>query len=346
MTTIRLAIVVLVTGLFVATLGAHPGSTTTVSIDLRAGNADVTIVSDAEALATKLEFVTQARATGAARDLSPASFSRLPQHLDLRFDGMPAPLSIAHIAVDANAQATIHLTGAVPSTARTLTWATPLVYGAYPVAVRANGHETLRWVQGRDTSETFALDAAGPRTFLRGVWLGFTHILPRGLDHMLFVVGLLLLSTRASQLLLQVSAFTLAHSLTLGLCLYGVVSLPSRIVEPLIALSVAYVGLENLVASRLRSWRVALVFAFGLLHGLGFAEALASLNLSREDFVATLVSFNVGVELGQLTVIAAAATLLYGGLRARREGWRRPVVRFASCAVGVMGLIWTVERLI
>jgi hydrogenase/urease accessory protein HupE len=91
------------------------------------------------------------------------------------------------------------------------------------------------------------------------------------------------------------------------LSLYGVFSLSPRVVEPLIALSVAYVGIENLMTSKLHPWRIAIVFAFGLLHGLGFAEALASLHLSRPEMLSTLISFNAGVEGGQLTVIAIAA---------------------------------------
>ena len=113
--------------------------------------------------------------------------------------------------------------------------------------------------------------------------LGFTHILPHGLDHILFVLGLFLLATNLRTLLLQVSAFTLAHSVTLGLALFEVVSVPAAIVEPLIALSIPYVAFENIVTTRLQPWRLLLVFGFGLLHGLGFAEVLASLKLQATN---------------------------------------------------------------
>ena len=126
---------------------------------------------------------------------------------------------------------------------------------------------------------------------------------------------------------------------------YGVISLPSRLIEPLIALSVAYVGIENLVTSDLKPWRIAIVFCFGLLHGMGFAEALANLHLDRSQFLTTLISFNVGVEAGQLTVIALAAVALALALRAH-AGWRRPATRLASAGIGVCGLIWMIERLI
>ena len=121
-----------------------------------------------------------------------------------------------------------------------------------------------------------------------------------GFDHILFVLGLFFLSTRTRQVLLQVSAFTIAHSITLGLTLYGVISMRAAIVEPLIALSVAYVGIENLMTTELKSWRIAVVFGFGLLHGMGFAEALANLQLARSQFLTTLVAFNVGVEAGRV----------------------------------------------
>jgi hypothetical protein len=109
-------------------------------------------------------------------------------------------------------------------------------------------------------------------------------------------------------------------------------------------LSVAYVGVENLFTSRLLPWRVVVVFAFGLLHGLGFAGAMSQLPYSHADLIGMLVSFNVGVELGQLTVIAAAALLMCAVL-ARHHAWQRPVAQLASAAVGVMGLLWTAQRL-
>ncbi len=142
------------------------------------------------------------------------------------------------------------------------------------------------------------------------LWLGYTHILPKGIDHILFVLGLFLLNVRLRPILIQVTAFTIAHSITLGLTMYGVVSLSPRIVEPLIAFSIAYVAIENLVTNEIKPWRLALVFSFGLLHGMGFAGVLKELGLPRNEFLPALLSFNLGVEGGQLTVIAAAALLV------------------------------------
>ena len=172
---------------------------------------------------------------------------------------------------------------------------------------------------------------------------GYTHILPNGLDHILFVAGLFLLSLRWRPLLLQISAFTLAHSITLGLTMYGVVSLPARLVEPMIAVSIVYVAVENLVTAELKPWRVALVFSFGLLHGMGFAGVLRDVGLPRSQFVPALLAFNVGVEAGQLTVVALAfAAVAYW--RRDRSMYRRLIVRPASVAISLVGLFWTLQR--
>lgn len=172
--------------------------------------------------------------------------------------------------------------------------------------------------------------------------LGFWHIVPEGLDHILFVLGLFLLSVRLRPLLWQVSAFTAAHTLTLGLSTWGVLDLSPRIVEPLIALSIAWVAVENVVTDELRPWRVWVVFGFGLLHGLGFAGVLSELGLPRSETVTALLSFNAGVELGQLTVLLLAFLAVGWG---RHAFWyRRRVVIPASVAIAAVGLWWAVER--
>lgn len=174
--------------------------------------------------------------------------------------------------------------------------------------------------------------------------LGFEHIVPKGFDHMLFVLGLFLLSTRLRPLLLQVTSFTVAHSLTLALSMYGVVSLPPRLVETLIALSIAYVAVENLFTSELKPWRPALVFAFGLLHGLGFAGVLRELGLPRAEFATALVTFNLGVEGGQLAVITLAF-LAVGWMR-KKDSYRRRVVVPLSILIALVGAYWAIQRMI
>src|SRR5207302_7647579 len=126
--------------------------------------------------------------------------------------------------------------------------------------------------------------------------------------------------------------------------MYGVVAVSPRIVEPMIALSIAYVAIENVFLSELKSWRVALVFAFGLLHGMGFAGALKELGLPRSEFVTALFTFNVGVEAGQLTVIGTAF-LLVGWHCAPRDWYRSRIVVPASLAFPCTAVYWTIERL-
>lgn len=172
--------------------------------------------------------------------------------------------------------------------------------------------------------------------------LGLEHIVPKGLDHILFVLGLFLLSAKMRPLLWQVTAFTVAHSITLGLSIYGVVEMPPRIVEPLIALSIAYVAIENLFTSKLTPWRPIVVFCFGLLHGMGFAGVLTELGLPRDEFVPALIAFNVGVEAGQLAVIVGAF-LTIGWFRAK-PWYRARIVLPLSVAIAAVGLYWAVER--
>ncbi|MCH7700267.1 MAG: HupE/UreJ family protein [Planctomycetes bacterium] len=172
--------------------------------------------------------------------------------------------------------------------------------------------------------------------------LGFQHIVPRGLDHILFVVGLFLLSTKVRPLLWQITAFTIAHSVTLALSMYDVVSLPSRLVESLIALSIVFVGVENLMTTQLKPRRVVLVFGFGLLHGLGFASVLRELGLPSSEFVTALITFNIGVELGQLTVVLLC--LLTVGWFRQNARYRKVVVIPASAMICVVALYWLVQR--
>lgn len=174
--------------------------------------------------------------------------------------------------------------------------------------------------------------------------LGFTHILPEGLDHILFVLGLFLLSPKLKPLLWQVTAFTVAHSLTLALAVLGIFALPGRVVEPVIALSIAVVAIENLFRQDVSPWRWAAVFGFGMIHGMGFAGVLSEVGLPREQLGMALLSFNVGVELGQLAVIALA----FGATRwCENRAWYGPWVRRPACVlIALAGVVWMVERLL
>lgn len=245
----------------------------------------------------------------------------------------------------------IQFTGTIPPNAVNFTFTSRLTLGEYFLRLQHEGDTDPLgyWLNDGLTSPPFSLksDTTAVSTG-EIVWqyliLGFTHIVPKGLDHILFVLGLFLLSLKIKPILLQVTAFTVAHSITLALSIYGVVSLPSSIVEPLIALSITYVAVENLFVKEYKPWRTAIVFAFGLLHGLGFAGVLEELGLPRSQFVPALVSFNVGVELGQLSVITAA--FLAVGLPFGAKQWYRKRITIpASVLISLVGLYWTIERI-
>ena len=179
--------------------------------------------------------------------------------------------------------------------------------------------------------------------FGKYIKMGYKHILPEGLDHILFVLGLFLLSRNTKALLTQISAFTIAHSITLALSLYGVFQLPPSVVEPLIALSIVFVAVENIFTSEVKAWRPLVVFGFGLVHGLGFAGALKQAGLAHGDFLTGLVGFNAGVELGQLSVVALAF-LVVGWYRSNPR-YRSNVVVPASAAIAAVAVFWTIQRI-
>jgi hypothetical protein len=220
----------------------------------------------------------------------------------------------------------------------------PVAAGAVstPLVVTVADHDASRHADISSSSKLVSLHAR-LISFGRFVMLGFTHILPRGLDHVLFVLGLFLLAGRWSALLWQVTAFTIAHSVTLALALYGYVRLPGTIVEPVIAISIVLVALDNLRRRGLPAWRVAVVFGFGLVHGLGFAGALLGLGLPRSEYLPALIGFNGGVELGQLAVIALAFVTV--GWWRNRPSYRRVVVVPASLCIAAVALMWTVQRI-
>jgi len=284
---------------------------------------------------------------------SPEVFLRsIEKSAVLAFDGKSAPPeNVAVSVVEGKPNVTrMRLTGRTPPSVSRFTFADDAIMGFFVLKLRSEGRgETVtQWIDGGKTSTPFPLDrAVVPLTrwqivtlYLR---LGFTHILPRGLDHVLFVLGIFLLAVDLKPVLWQVSAFTLAHTITLALTVYGVVSLSPRIVEPLIALSIVYVAIENIFTSRLHAWRPVVVFCFGLLHGMGFAGVLTEIGLPRSEFVPALLSFNAGVECGQLTVIAAAFLVL--GLPFRKKPWyRRRIVIPGSLIIAAIGLYWSIQR--
>lgn len=249
-------------------------------------------------------------------------------------------------------QSHLRLEGSVPADSKAFRWSYAEAFGPNVLRIRRaqDNQVTAVWLKEGEVSETYPLQGAiVSKTRLEVAWqyltLGYTHIVPKGLDHILFVLGLFLLSTRLKPLLVQVTSFTVAHSITLGLTIYGVVSLSPKIVEPLIAVSIVYVAVENLFTSKLHAWRPVVVFFFGLLHGMGFAGVLQEVGLPRSEFLTGLITFNVGVEFGQLTVISAAF-LVVGAWRSNPGWYHGRIVVPCSLAIAATGLYWTVQRTI
>jgi hypothetical protein len=175
--------------------------------------------------------------------------------------------------------------------------------------------------------------------------LGIQHIIPFGIDHILFIVGLCLLSTDIKTIFWQATAFTIAHSITLALSMKNIITLPAQIVEPIIALSILFVAIENIILSELKAWRILIVFLFGLIHGLGFASALNEIGLPRNKFLTSIFSFNLGVEVGQVTIIGLV--FLFIILPAGKKLWYRKVIAYPlSAIIGLIAAYWTVQRII
>lgn len=174
--------------------------------------------------------------------------------------------------------------------------------------------------------------------------IGYEHIIPLGLDHILFIVCVFFLNTSLKQIIWQASMFTIAHSITLGLAIYGVITPPADIVEPLIALSIVLLAIENIFHKQVKPWRMIMVFLFGLVHGMGFAGALSDLGMPQQAFATALVSFNVGVEFGQLTIIL----LMYFTVNRFLSGkvwYRQRIVIPTSVVIALIAGYWTIERI-
>ncbi len=275
--------------------------------------------------------------------------------IEFAFDDQPADLTLRDVVIPSVGDTTLPRTSELvlsadyPADVQTSSWRLDPRFGDSVFRVLQPGSEELAsatYVPAGHSAGPISLQPAEPQSaaevFGNYTWSGFTHILPKGLDHILFVVGLFLLSTRLSALLWQVSAFTVAHTVTLALGALDLVSIRPEIVEPLIALSIVWIAVENVFTNRLSAWRPLIVFAFGLLHGLGFAGVLGEVGLSGTHFVAGLVGFNIGVELGQLAVIA----LCYAAVGWAMSGahYRTRISIPASIVIAVIAGSWTLER--
>ena len=309
----------------------------------------------------------------------------------LRADGEPVALEAVALTLpeDVNPElpriAEWSLQGTVPQDTRGLVVAWPDGSGALVLRQQGVENPYTGYLDGGAESPEILLAGGGQQSaweaFASYIPVGFDHILPKGLDHILFVLGLFFLSTHLRPLIWQVTAFTAAHTVTLALGALGWVAGPGSIVEPLIAASIVYVAVENIFLAGLSPWRPLVIFGFGLLHGLGFASVLGEFGLPQDQFIPALIGFNIGVEIGQLTVIAVMFLCVWQALRVMRgQGdpraakglyvaltvialalvftgcflsvqfrqvaapYRRFVAIPASVAIAVIGAYWFVER--
>ncbi|MEM8849014.1 MAG: HupE/UreJ family protein [Pseudomonadota bacterium] len=287
------------------------------------------------------------------------AWPQIDDRIVVQVDGTDIPLTLAAISIppvgdpELRRDSVLTLSGDLPE------GDAPVVFGFDAVL----GNLIVRQSTGDDTYEAIlssgTLSEPLPRTgvadvsagdaFLRNMVVGFEHIIPAGLDHILFVLGLFFFSLAWRPLLWQVTSFTLAHTVTLAMGTLGIVTIPPAsmwIVETIIAASIVYVAVENIWSGDTKTigWgRIGVVFAFGLLHGLGFASVFAEAGMAPATLAASLVAFNIGVEIGQLTVIAIAFLLV--GAWFGSKSWYRPVVVIpGSLIIAAIGAYWVLNR--
>ena len=307
-------------------------------------------------LTTARAEVQQAAVTRALPEILEAlQFYAGAQRLQLKLQGFTLPRLPAEAFTDpAQDKSTVlHFTAALPAGGGALVMVVP--YAArvnhpvlFAVGTPAAGVLARSWVEEGPSEPfdwtTLAAPAAWWRDFARYLRLGFSHIVPEGLDHILFVLALFFLGQTWRKLVAQTTVFTVAHATTLFLAQYGVVSLPGRSVEPLIAFSIACIALENIFSPKLGPARLALVFGFGLVHGLGFAGSLSEVRFPRDQFLRALLGFNLGVDFGQLFIIGLAL-LTVGWFR--DKPWFRVRIMIPCCVmIAAVGLFWTVQRIL
>lgn len=173
--------------------------------------------------------------------------------------------------------------------------------------------------------------------------IGFQHVIPLGYDHILFILSLFFFNSKLKTAIIQCSVFTLAHSLTLALVAMGHLHFSASIIESIIALSIFFVALENATQPRLKWWRLGLVFAFGLVHGMGFASALNEIGLPKNEFFVALIGFNFGVEVAQVTIILICYTFI-AKCFSQKVWYQTKLVIPLSLCISCIALFWSVER--
>lgn len=287
--------------------------------------------------------------------------STLLDGVSLVVDGNKLPLSMGQVDIPPPGYtkvpraSVIRLLGNLPKGSQSMQWYYPRKFGDHAVRVRQVNREAgeyhwsgYQWIKEDRFSDRFSLtDVYTKPTFwsVAAMYIeaGFLHIVPQGFDHILFILGIFLISMRLRPLILQATLFTLAHSITLSLAVFGLVSLSPKVIEPLIALSITYIAVENLFMDRLSRSRLSIVFVFGLLHGFGFASMLIDFGLPKNLYLASLFWFNVGVEFGQITLLVVAYFTITVWFKDPLL-YRRAVAVPGSIAIGSLGGYWMVER--
>ncbi len=262
-----------------------------------------------------------------------AYWSTMAQEITVLSGGEQVALSLTSFDVpavgdiDVVRQSTLVFQGTLPSGAEDMQIEWPSEYGV--LVLRQMGVEGGwdGYLSGGGLTDPVSLsggnEMSGGEAFVRFIPVGVEHIVPLGLDHILFVLGLFFLSVKMRPLLWQVTAFTAAHTVTLALATMGYVNIPDEhmwIVESIIAASIVYVAVENIFTDGLNPWRPAIIFCFGLLHGLGFASVLTAYGLPDGAVLPALLGFNIGVELGQLLCIAIAFIIVVTAIRLSEDG--------------------------
>ncbi len=264
-------------------------------------------------------------------------------------NGEPATLTLDAVSVPAVGnvevvrQSTVQFSAPLGDDAATMQIEWPAEYGV--LVLRQMGVEGGwdGYLSGGGLTEEVQLaggdELTGWGAFFRFIPVGVEHIVPLGLDHILFVLGLFFLAARIRPLLWQVTAFTAAHTVTLALATLGIVNIPDEymwIVESIIAASIVYIAVENIFTDGLNPWRPALIFVFGLLHGLGFASVLSAYGLPDGAVIPALLGFNIGVELGQLFSISVAFIVVVSAIRLSEDGKVNRVAAWIYMGVAIL----------
>lgn len=303
------------------------------------------------------ENAPQAETYDALRAQDPAAFEAafrsywptMAEDITVLVNGEEAPLTLDAVMVpevgdvEVVRQSTVRFSAPLPEDAATMQIEWPAEYGV--LVLRQMGVEGGwdGYLSGGGLTEEVLLgggnEMTGWEAFFRFIPVGVEHIVPLGLDHILFVLGLFFLAARIRPLLWQVTAFTAAHTVTLALATLGIVNIPDEymwIVESIIAASIVYIAVENIFTDGLNPWRPAIIFGFGLLHGLGFASVLTAYGLPDGAVIPALLGFNIGVELGQLLCIAVAFIIVVSAIRLSEDGKVNRGAAWAYMAIAIV----------